>query len=254
MIGVVIILAVLQGLTEFLPVSSSGHLVLLNSFFGIGNDFILFSVILHLATLFSVAFVLKNELIGVIKKPFGEEGRKLIIATLPTIIIVLLFKGVIDKAFRGGALPFCFMLTAVLILVSEYLGKARRNGDGKISKLTAFIMGVFQGIAIFPGISRSGATICAGLASGKDRKSVAKFSFLMSVPIIIASLIFEIYEFATLGQAMTLLWYEILIGFVVALIVGIFSVKFMLKIVERHSLIWFSVYLAIISVVSFFAI
>ena len=253
MIGVVIILACIQGLTEFLPVSSSGHLVLLNKFFGIGNDFILFSIILHLATLFSVVLVLKDDVLKVLKNPFKEDGKKLIIATIPTVVLVLLFKGFIDKSFDGFILPFCFMLTAVLILISEYLSKIKAKGD-KVNNVTAFFMGVFQGIATLPGISRSGATICAGLIAGKDRKSIARFSFLMSIPIIIASLILEVYEYITLGQALTMAWYEILIGFIVAFVVGVISVKFMLKIVEKYSLVWFSLYLAIISIISFFVV
>lgn len=254
MIGVIIILAIVQGLTEFLPVSSSGHLVLLNKFFRIQNDFLLLSVILHVATLFSVVWVLRDEVIQILKKPFGPTGKKLIFATIPTIIIVLVFKGIVDKSFDGAFLPFCFMLTAVLIVVSEILNKKNSSKDKQITKKTAIIMGIAQGIAVLPGISRSGATICSGLMLGKDRKEVAHFSFLMSIPIICASLIFEVYEYIVAGQALTLLWYEILIGFVVALITGVIAVKFMLKLIEKHSLIWFSVYLAIISVVSFFVI
>ena len=259
MIWCVIVLGLVQGLTEFLPVSSSGHLVLLNKFFGINNDFLLLSVILHLATLFSVVLVLRKEILEVVKKPFGSVGRKLILASVPTIIIVLLFKGIIDKAFEGAFLPICFMLTAVLIVVSECISKSKQKNcvdaektlNEEITNKTAIIMGISQGLAVFPAISRSGSTICAGLALKKDRKQVARFSFLMSVPIIFASLIFEVYEYISSGQALTLLWYELLIGFVVAFVSGFFAVKFMLKIVEKHSLIPFAVYLVVISFISF---
>lgn len=254
MMGVIIVLAIVQGLTEFLPVSSSGHLVLLNKFFGISNDFILLSVILHVATLFSVVWVLKKEVIEIVKRPFGEMGKKLIIATIPTIIIVLLFKGIIDKSFEGGALPFCFMLTAIVIVISEFLNKYNHKKNKDINKTTSIFMGIAQGIAVLPGISRSGATICMGLGLGKDRKEVAHFSFLMSIPIIVASLIFEIYEYLQAGQALTLMWYEILVGFIVAFITGIIAVKFMLKVVEKHSLIFFAIYLVALSVISFFVI
>ena len=306
MIGVVIILALVQGLTEFLPVSSSGHLVLLNKFFGIENDFLLLSVILHVATLFSVVWVLRREVWEVARRPFGEMGRKLIFASVPTVLIVLLFKGFIDKSFDGGLLPFCFMFTAVLIVVSEVLNRnalgqktkknkkinvkncqylSKNSGNlgkddencnikdcndlsnnknvavvcdcekkGKITKKTAIFMGVAQGIATLPGISRSGSTICAGLTLGKSRKEVAHFSFLMSIPIILASLVFEVYEYVSSGQALTLSWIELAVGFVVALITGIFAVKFMLRVIEKHSLIPFAVYLAVISVASFFVI
>lgn len=252
MIGVVIILAIVQGLTEFLPVSSSGHLVLLNKFFGIENDFLLLSVILHVATLFSVVWVLRKEVVTIVKHPFGDVSKKLLLATIPTVVIVLMFKGFIDKSFEGGLLPFCFMFTAVLIVVSEILNQNSKTKNSKITKLTALFMGVMQGIAVLPGISRSGSTICAGLLAGKNRKDVAHFSFLMSIPIILASLIFEVYEYVVSGQALTLAVYELIIGFVVALIVGIFAVKFMLKLIEKHSLVWFAVYLAVISIVTLF--
>ena len=254
MIFSIIILALVQGLTEFLPVSSSGHLVLLNKFFGIQNDFLLLSVILHLATLFSVVWVLRREVLEIVKNPFGETTIKLIISTLPTVVLVLLFKSIVDKSFNGDFLPICFMLTAFLIMVSEWLSKKNGKKYKSITKKTALIMGIAQGIAILPGISRSGATICAGLAEGNDRKETAHYSFLMSIPIICASLVYEVYEYFTSGQGLTVLWYELLVGFLVAFITGIFAVKFMLNIVEKHSLVWFSVYLIIISIVSFFVI
>jgi len=250
----VIILAIVQGLTEFLPVSSSGHLVLLNKFFGIENDFLLLSVILHVATLFSVLFVLRKEVVEVIKHPFGKLSRKIIFATIPTVIIVLCFKGFFDSAFDGRFLPICFILTAVLIVVSEFLSNKFKNKYKPINNRMAIIMGLAQGIAVLPGISRSGATICAGLIQGAKRDELAHFSFLMSIPIILASLVVEIYEYISVGQALTLMWYELLIGFIVAFFTGIFAVKFMLKIIEKHSLLWFAVYLVGISILSFFVI
>ena len=253
MLTIIIFLAAVQGLTEFLPISSSGHLVLFSKLFGGVNDFILLSVILHVATLFSVVLVLKKEVLNIIKNPFKEDGKKLIISTVPTVIMVLLFKGFIDKAFTGAFLPFCFMFTAVLIVISEILSKNKKYKK-PIKKVNAFIMGLAQGIATLPGISRSGATICAGLMQGKDRKEVARFSFLMSIPIILASLIFEVWEYIGAGQVVSIIWYELLIGFIVAFICGVIAVKFMLNLVEKHSIIWFSVYLAVIGILSFFVI
>ena len=253
MIFFVIILAFVQGLTEFLPVSSSGHLVHLNKFFGIQNDFLLLSVILHVATLFSVLIVLRKEVKEIVLNPFGDLFKRLVFATIPTVLIVLIFKGFFDSAFDGRYLPFCFMLTAVLIVTSEIVC-AKKGSKKPIFKKSALVMGLAQGIAVLPGISRSGATICSGLMCGCERKQVSHFSFLMSVPIILASLVLEVYEYVSLGQALTLQWYELLIGFLVAFVTGIFSVKFMLKIVEKHKLVWFAVYLAILSILSFFVI
>lgn len=255
MIFFVIILAIVQGLTEFLPVSSSGHLVLLNKFFGIENDFLLLSVILHVATLFSVLIVLRKQVKEVILHPFGELSKKLIVATIPTVIIVLCFKSFFDNAFDGRYLPICFMLTAILIVVSEFVSSnQKQHGYKSLSFIRAFTMGIAQGIAVLPGISRSGATICTGLITGCKREEVAHFSFLMSIPIILASLILEVYEYISVGQTLTLAWYELLIGFIVAFVVGIIAVKFMLRIIEKHTLLWFAVYLVIISILSFFVI
>lgn len=249
----IIILAIVQGLTEFLPVSSSGHLVLLNKFFNIQNDFLILSVILHVATLLSVVWVLRKEVLYLIKNPFSKETKKLAVATLPTVLIVLVFKGVIDSAFSGKYLPICFMITAFVIVVSEIINKKVKK-EKELSYKSAIFMGIAQGIAVLPGISRSGATICSGLALGNDRKTVAHFSFLMSVPIIIASLVLEIYEYISTGTALVLAPIELIVGFLVAFITGILSVKFMLKVVEKSSLIWFAVYLIGISVVSFLVI
>lgn len=252
MIFFVIIMAIVQGLTEFLPVSSSGHLVLLNKIFKVQNDFLLLSVILHVATLFSVLIVLRKEVKEIIKHPFGNLSLKTIVATIPTVIIVLCFQSFFKNSFDGKFLPFCFMISAVLIAITEILNKNR--AEKNISYTNSIVMGIAQGIAVLPGISRSGTTICSGLLCGCKRSEVARFSFLMSVPIILASLVMEIYEYASAGQALTLAWYELLTGFVVAFLTGILAVKFMLKIVEKRSLWIFAVYLALLSVACFFII
>ncbi len=252
MIFYIVVLAFVQGLTEFLPVSSSGHLLLLSKLFGINNDFLLLSVILHVATLLSVLIVLKSEVKELIKHPFGDLSKKLILATIPTVVIVILFKSFFDNAFDGKYLPFCFMLTSVLIVLSEFICKKKTNLTKTITSKDSIIMGIAQGIAVLPGISRSGATICTGLICGKNREEVAHFSFLMSIPIILASLVLEVYEYVKVGQVLIISWYELLIGFIVAFITGLFAVKFMLKLIEKHSLMIFAVYLVIIAIISFF--
>lgn len=248
----IIVLALVQGLTEFLPVSSSGHLVLLNRFFGIENDFLLLSVVLHVATLVSVIIVLRKEIWFLIRNPFSSVGKRIIFATIPTVLIVIIFKRFIDSAFNGAYLPICFMVTAFAIVLSEFLNKRRTISSKDISVKDALLMGVAQGIAVLPGISRSGATICTGLALGNNREKVAHFSFLMSVPIIIASLIMEVYEYISVGQTLTIPFLYIMIGFIIALVTGIFAIKFMLNIVKKHSMIGFAIYLSILSFVTLF--
>lgn len=253
MIIYILVLAVVQGLTEFLPVSSSGHLVLLNKFFGIESDFLLLSIILHVATLFAVLIVLRKSVYEIVRHPFGQLGKRLIVATLPTILIVVIFKKFFDASFDGRYLPICFMITAGIIVLSEFLSRKAKNIND-VGYKNSIVMGIAQGFAVLPGISRSGSTICAGIASGVSREKSAQFSFLMSVPIILASMVLEIIEYASTGTAMGLLWYEIILGFFVAFIVGLLSVKFMLNLVQKHSLIPFAIYLVIISIVSFFVI
>ena len=248
----IVFLALVQGLTEFLPVSSSGHLVLLNRFFGIQNDFLLLSVILHVATLVSVVIVLRKEIWYLIHHPFSALGKRIIFATIPTVLIVLVFKKFIDSAFGGAYLPVCFMVTAIAIIISEFLSKKSNNNQKDISVKDSILMGIAQGIAVLPGISRSGATICTGLALGNDREKVAHFSFLMSVPIIIASLMLEIYEYVSVGQALTIPLAYIFVGFFVALITGVFAIKFMLNIVKKHSMYGFAFYLIALSIFTLF--
>lgn len=248
----IIILGIVQGLTEFLPVSSSGHLVLLNKFFGIEGNFILLSVILHFATLFSVFIVLRKQIIELIKHPFSDEAKKLYLATIPTVAIVLIFKTFFENSFDGRWLPICFMTTAVLLFITEMLSK-KRQSNKPLSYKTSIVMGVVQGFAVLPGISRSGSTIASGLLMGEDKDKVTSFSFLMSIPIIIASLILEIYELIKSGAGLVGYGvFDISLGFVFALVVGVLSIKLMYKVVEKRKLIWFSLYLMLLSVACFF--
>ena len=207
-----------------------------------------------MATLVSVVIVLKKDIWYLIKNPFSGLGKRIIFATIPTVLIVIIFKKCIDSAFSGTYLPICFMITAIAIVLSEFLNRKTTARGKDISVKDALLMGVAQGIAVLPGISRSGATICSGLALGGDREKVAHFSFLMSVPIIIASLIMEIYEYISVGQQLTIPLAYIFCGFLVALITGVFAIKFMLNVVKKHSMIGFAIYLAILSALTLFLI
>ncbi len=250
-----IILGIVQGVTEFLPVSSSGHLVLLSKLFGI-EDSLFVSIILHVATLLSVVIVLRKELWQIVKKPFGEQGKKLIVATLPTCFIVLMIYPFITKSFEGNALPFCFMITAVLLFATELFQKksisySQLNKDG-INYKQALIMGIGQGFATFPGVSRSGTTICSGIISGGERAEVAKFSFLMSVPIILLSMALEIFKFIKSGAVITVNVPGLILAFIFAFIIGFLSLKSMIKLTKKLDFKWFALYLFLLSVVTLF--
>ena len=183
-----VILGIVQGLTEFLPISSSGHLVLLSEWFGI-SDSLFVSILLHLATFFSIVVVLRKEVFYFIRHPFSKETIRLAIATIPTCILALILMPLIDQSFEGIFLPFCFLISALLLMVTDLTTKRKSFPlQSQLTNKNAFLMGIGQGLAIFPGISRSGTTICAGILSGAPKEECAKFSFLMSLPIILLSM------------------------------------------------------------------
>ena len=244
-------LGIIQGLTEFLPVSSSGHLVLFGNLFGI-EESLFISILLHVATLLSIVVVFYKDIWQMIRHPFSKQTTMLVVATIPTCLIVLVLMPIIKQSFAGGLLPICFLISAILLLVSEQLSKKKEKKE--MTYKTAFIMGIAQGFAVFPGISRSGSTISAGLLSGGEKESVAKFSFLMSIPIIFLSLIMEIYEIATGSLKLQIEILPTILAFVSAFVVGIFAIKLMIKLTVKSSLKWFSLYLLIISIVSIFVL
>ena len=173
-----IILGAVQGITEFLPVSSSGHLVILQKIFGISEPTLFFNTMLHIGTLFAVFIVLRQEIINILKNPIQKLTLLLIIATIPIVIVAIVFKDFIEQVFdSGNYIGFFFLITAAALLISEYLSK--RPGETRSgSEMTwkdAVMIGVLQGIAILPGVSRSGLTISGGLARKLDREFAAKF-------------------------------------------------------------------------------
>lgn len=253
---VALILGLVQGVAEFLPISSSGHLTLISKLFGVENNILLTSVLLHFATLFVVAFTFRKYIWELIKHPFSKESVKFYIATVPTVLIVIFFKIILNNYFENSKiLPFGFLLTGMLLLFT-YLINERKNEykNNQINKKSAFIMGIAQGFAVLPGISRSGSTICAGLLSGEKREETARFSFVMSIPIILASVIYELITEDISTIAISSMIAPILISLLTAFIVGLFSVKMMLKIVKNAKYYWFSIYLFIISIASFFIV
>ncbi len=250
----VVVLGIVQGLTEFLPVSSSGHLVLLSRLFGV-EDSLFVSIILHLATLLSVVIALRKEVWQIVRHPFGELSKKLVVATLPTCLIVLLLYPLVTEAFEGGALPICFMTTAVLLFVTELLQKKSprysQTSQRNISYKQALVMGIGQGLATFPGISRSGTTICSGVLAGGERENVAKFSFLMSIPVILLSMALEIFKLATGAAFPQVDIPGLILAFLLAFVIGLLSVKAMIRLTQNLSFKWFSAYLVALAVLSF---
>ena len=242
---IAIILGIVQGLTEFLPVSSSGHLVLLENIFGIKNDVILFDIILHLATLFAVVFVYRKTVLELIKHPFCDKMQKLVFASMPTFIIALMFKSFFENSFNGSLLIVGFTVTAVFLIITQVVCD-KEYQYRKLSFGNAIIIGVFQGFALMPGISRSGSTITSAIVQGVKRDEAAEFSFLLSIPVILGSLVFELIKIKS--TVITIPVYSFVVGFFFALLSGIFAIKLMLKVIKKAKYYGFAIYLILLSV------
>ena len=247
-IFILCLLGLVQGLCEFLPISSSGHLVLLSQLFGV-EDSLFVSIVLHVATLLAVLVVFRKDILFMLKHPFSPQSMDIIIATIPTCIIVLILMPIVDASFGGGYLAFSFLISACLLLFSQNFIK-KKAFQGTFTYKNALIMGIAQGLAVFPGISRSGTTLCAGLLSGGERKQCAKFSFLMSVPIIILSMLMELIKIFLGGQKVVVEPIGMILSFLIAFFVGIISIKVMLKLTERANFKWFSLYLFALAVIT----
>ena len=243
-----VVLGLLQGLTEFLPVSSSGHLVLFSEYFGI-EETLFVSIILHVATLLSICFVMRKELWQIIKNPFSKEMRNLVISSIATFFMVLLLYDFAKSSYLDNYVPFFFMLTASVLILTDIFAPQKTNGSNELNKTQSLIMGVAQGIAVFPGLSRSGATICAGVFSGANKERVAKHSFLMSIPIILASLVMEMVDLGEFGL-LSVPILPLILGFVIAFLVGVLSLKFMIKLTCKVKFRYFAYYLIVLSIIS----
>jgi len=239
-----IVLGIVQGLTEFLPVSSSGHLVLLQNIFGISEPQLFFDTMLHLGTLIAVVVVMWQNILDLFRKPVRLVF--LVIATLPAIIVTLLFKDFIESTFTGRYLGYGFLLTAVFLTVAEILS-ARVEKRRKVNASAALGMGVMQAVALFPGVSRSGSTIAGGLALGVGRREAAAFSFLMSLPAILGSVVLQGYDIVK-AQAVPVDILPTIIGMVCAAVSGFFAIKFMIALVSKKKLYGFAVYVALLGI------
>lgn len=242
-----VLLGLVQGLTEFLPVSSSGHLMLFQRIIGLPDNMLLFDILLHVATLAAVCIVFRRKLWDLITHPLCKTNICLVIATAISCALVLVFKGLIDKV-TYRALPFTFLITAVILLgITFYKPKATVPD---VTYKTAIFAGVMQGAAGFAGISRSGSTIAGAVLSGVDRRAAAEFSFILSIPIIIASFVFELISTGGGGLGNVGFW-AIFLGCLTAFGSGLLAVKFMIKLIENVKLYWFSIYLGVLSAVLF---
>jgi undecaprenyl-diphosphatase len=256
-----ILLGAVQGITEFLPVSSSGHLVLLQKILDISGPALLFDTMVHLGTLAAVFIVLWDDIWKILRRPIQPLTGLLLLATLPTVIIALLFKDPIEAAFQSGAyLGYAFLFTAAALLAAEGLARRGRGGqppsgpargERNVNWVDALIIGLCQGAAIMPAVSRSGLTLSGALSRRLDRGFAARFSFLLSIPAILGALVFQLKDMLGGGgteeaAAESIGAAALIAGTLTAAVVGFFAVKFMLKIVRERSLRGFAVYVAVL--------
>jgi len=251
-----IILGLIQGLTEFLPVSSSGHLEIAKSLFGVDPDAsFYFTVAVHGATVLSTIVVFRKEILnlitGSLKFEKNEETSytlKIILSMIPVGIAGVLLKDPIKNLFDGNLVFIGLMLlvTSLLLAVAHFIKKRERS----IGYKDALIIGIAQAIAVIPGISRSGATISTGLLIGNKKDEIARFSFLMVLVPVLGANLLEIMsgEMNTAGTGPVV----ILSGFLAAFVSGYFACKWMISLVKKSKLIWFSVYCALVGLVSIF--
>ena len=256
-----IILGLAQGLSEFLPISSSGHLALLQYFFGIeGESVLAFAVLLHLGTLISVFIVYRKdiwalfvELCMVFKDVFTGKGLRInanptrrlgfmiIVATIPTGLIGILFNDLFESMYSSLiSIGTGLLFTGTILWLAERLGSGR-NSVTEMKFGHAFFVGVMQGIAICPGVSRSGSTLVGGLFSGLNREFGVKFAFLISIPSILGSVILEAPAAFEQGADMSLV-FPILTGVIVSAVSGLIAIKAMIRFVTGKKLWYFSVY------------
>ena len=217
-----------QGLTEFLPVSSSGHLTLLAKL-GLCPTSLFFTLALHLATLAALLIAMRREVWEVLRHPIRGEGRFVLLACIPTVTVALFFKKCFPELLAGSLLGFGFLLTSAALLLSEVL---RRDFKGqKIGIGLSLGVGAVQGVAALPGVSRSGSTIAFLTACGVDGGRAARFSFLLSVPVIVGGFLLEGIEsgFSTVGADTG----EILVAATAAFVSGLFAVRFMLGHIKK---------------------
>ena len=251
------ILGIIQGATEFLPISSSAHLVLTPFFLDWeipADQAFVFNIIVQVGTLLGVIAYFWKDLVEITvetisallaRQPFrslpARTGWLLVLATIPAGLIGLLLKDQVEAAFDSVVATALFLLlTAALLIAGERLGKRRRKA-GALDWRDALIMGVFQALAIFPGVSRSGSTITGGLLRNLDRPTAARFSFLMSIPIMLAAGGLSLLELAALPDSTSFIP-ALTVGFITSAITGYISIRWLLKFISKNSFYGFAVY------------
>ena len=253
-----LVLGIVQGLTEYLPVSSSGHLAIGSALFGIeGEENLAFTIVVHVATVLSTLVILWKEIEwifrGLFKFEMNSETRyaiNILISMIPVGIVGVFFKDKVEAIFGSGLLIVgCMLLVTAALLAFSYYAKPRQKEN--ISMKDAFIIGLSQACAVLPGLSRSGTTIATGLLLGNNKAKLAQFSFLMVIPPILGEALLDVLKMVkgedVAGDIPTL---SLVVGFVAAFLSGCLACKWMINIVKKGKLIYFAIYCAIAGLIT----
>lgn len=263
-----VMMGVVQGLSEFLPISSSAHIVFTSNFYKIFNNVpiseeqptqeIFLDIMLHLGTLIAVLIFFRKDIAEICKalyhaiktKNYENQQAKLglyiIAGTIITVILALpLEKAASHLVFHPALVGGLLLVTGALLFSSEYMSKHKANLSQKVTLKQSLLIGLAQGIAVVPGLSRSGLTIATGMFAGLDRQTAARYSFLLSIPIILgASMVYPLIKI-DVTEAMTYNWFAIIAGTVVSGIVGYLCIKYFMKFISKFSLNIFGYYCVI---------
>lgn len=253
------ILGLVQGLTEYLPVSSSGHLAIGQALFGLenGDDNLSFTIAVHVATVLSTLVVLWSEISwifrGLFKFELNDETKyalNIVVSMIPVGIVGVFFKDYVEEIFGSGLaiVGVCLLMTATLLIFS-YIAQPRTKSN--ISLLDAFIIGIAQACAVLPGLSRSGSTIATGLLLGNKKESLAQFSFLMVIPPILGEALLDVLKVSK-GEAVfgDIDLLPLCVGFLAAFVSGCVACKWMINIVKRGKLIYFGIYCTVVGAIT----
>lgn len=259
-----LIMGIFQGLTEYLPVSSSGHLAIAGELLGVEDPekVMSFTVAVHVATVLSTIVILWKEIVWIFNglfKPLSSNGGclndeqkyfiNIIVSMIPIGIVGLCFKDYIEQAFSGLVVVGCCLLVTALLLGFSYFAKPRTRE--RITLKDAFIIGVAQAVAALPGLSRSGSTIGTGLILGNKKESLAQFSFLMAIPPILGMALLDVKDMLEVGVETAMAGISplaLVVGFVAAFLTGCAACKLMINLVKKGKMIWFAVYCAVAGV------
>lgn len=236
-----ILLGIIQGITEFLPISSSGHLVLFQKIFRVTEPSLTFDIVVHIGTLVAVFAVFWKDIASLLRKPFQKLTYLIIAGTIPTAIIGVVFKDFFEKVFRSGStLGFEFIITGIVLYFADSFNRGRK-GIQETSYIDAAFVGVMQGAAILPAVSRSGLTISGALFRDMDRDFAARFSFLLSIPAILGAAVFDMKDVLEVGVE-NLDSMSLGAGFIFSAIFGYISIKYMISILKKGKMRYFSYY------------